>query len=306
MRKIILLALLLFATPCLAQQAAVVGPLSPCAAFGTTAGTCAQGNDSRITGAAPAASPTFTGTVTMPDASTWTSSGISALKTLQLLKASGDAGLLNVQGGATDNVYGTFFNTSGGIRVIQYNGSGGIATTAAENLRLQYNAADVLVFTGSTGANIFLSSTSYANCTALTTSSNTLSCTASDKRLKDDEGIVSLFVALWHVLRLPDLHIFEFKTYKDWDDTTKKMVLRSFGPHGQHYGFWAQDVAKVEPELVKRGDKTWLTPDGELLLDKGELAPLLFPALKALAAIAAFLLVWNVFLTYMLLCRKGH
>lgn len=32
--------------------------------FGTTSGTVAQGNDSRITGAAPTASPTFTGTVT--------------------------------------------------------------------------------------------------------------------------------------------------------------------------------------------------------------------------------------------------
>jgi hypothetical protein len=34
--------------------------------FGTTANTVAAGNDSRITGAAPTASPTFTGTVTMP------------------------------------------------------------------------------------------------------------------------------------------------------------------------------------------------------------------------------------------------
>jgi hypothetical protein len=33
-------------------------------AYGTAAGTAAQGNDSRITGAAPTASPTFTGTVT--------------------------------------------------------------------------------------------------------------------------------------------------------------------------------------------------------------------------------------------------
>lgn len=38
--------------------------------YGTAAGTAAQGNDSRITGAAPAASPTFTGTVTVPTPTT--------------------------------------------------------------------------------------------------------------------------------------------------------------------------------------------------------------------------------------------
>ncbi len=50
---------------------------SPCAQFGTAAGTCAQGNDSRITGAAPTASPTFTGTVTLPGATIANASGIT-------------------------------------------------------------------------------------------------------------------------------------------------------------------------------------------------------------------------------------
>lgn len=43
---------------------------SPCSVFGTTTGTCAQGDDSRITGAAPAANPTLTGVVTVPTPST--------------------------------------------------------------------------------------------------------------------------------------------------------------------------------------------------------------------------------------------
>ena len=43
-------------------------------AYGTASNTAAQGNDSRITGAAPKASPTFTGTVTLPDTGTLTSS----------------------------------------------------------------------------------------------------------------------------------------------------------------------------------------------------------------------------------------
>ncbi|MDG3013536.1 hypothetical protein [Speluncibacter jeojiensis] len=53
------------------QLAGILGgtataPAFSSAAFGTTDGTAAQGNDSRITGAAPLASPTFTGTVTVP------------------------------------------------------------------------------------------------------------------------------------------------------------------------------------------------------------------------------------------------
>lgn len=61
MRRIILAAAV-FVAICnlaIAQNQAPLGPLAsgnaaPCTAFGTTAGTCAQGNDSRITGAAPA------------------------------------------------------------------------------------------------------------------------------------------------------------------------------------------------------------------------------------------------------------
>lgn len=49
-RGLIFLALLISA-PCIAQQATIAGPISPCTAFGTSAGSCAQGNDSRITGA---------------------------------------------------------------------------------------------------------------------------------------------------------------------------------------------------------------------------------------------------------------
>lgn len=55
----------------IAAPAPVIAPpaasaAGPCAAFGTAAGTCAQGNDTRITGAAPTASPTFSGVLTIP------------------------------------------------------------------------------------------------------------------------------------------------------------------------------------------------------------------------------------------------
>lgn len=71
-------AALVCSVPAHAQIGSPVGPNAPCSAFGTASGTCAQGNDTRITGAAPTASPTFTGTVTGPDAGTWNSSGITA------------------------------------------------------------------------------------------------------------------------------------------------------------------------------------------------------------------------------------
>lgn len=73
MRRWLAAALLVCSlAPAAAQQNVPLGPTSaasstsPCSAFGTTAGTCAQGNDSRITGAAPLASPTFTGTPAAP------------------------------------------------------------------------------------------------------------------------------------------------------------------------------------------------------------------------------------------------
>lgn len=67
MRKFTALAifgLLVASAPAFGQQGIVIGPLPPCSSFGTTSGTCAQGNDSRITGAAQVTSPTFTLTAT--------------------------------------------------------------------------------------------------------------------------------------------------------------------------------------------------------------------------------------------------
>jgi hypothetical protein len=72
--SVFLLALFLAAAPAWAQNGtpSIPGGSGPCSAFGTTSGTCAQGNDSRITGAAPLASPTFTGTPAAPTASAGT------------------------------------------------------------------------------------------------------------------------------------------------------------------------------------------------------------------------------------------
>ncbi len=55
MKKILFALALLAATPCFAQNLTIVQKTPPCTAFGTASGTCAQGNDSRITGAQQAA-----------------------------------------------------------------------------------------------------------------------------------------------------------------------------------------------------------------------------------------------------------
>lgn len=52
---LIAVAFCLFAGSARAQQTTAIGPLPPCAAFGTAAGSCAQGNDSRFS------APTITG-----------------------------------------------------------------------------------------------------------------------------------------------------------------------------------------------------------------------------------------------------
>lgn len=63
MKKLLLIAALLFAAPAAAQQIAPIGPNPPCTAFGFTSTTCPQGSL-----AAPLASPALTGTPTAPTA----------------------------------------------------------------------------------------------------------------------------------------------------------------------------------------------------------------------------------------------
>lgn len=60
MKKLLLASAfcLAFTLPLSAQNVRPIGPNAPCTAFGTAAATCAQGNDSRITGAAQQTGPT--------------------------------------------------------------------------------------------------------------------------------------------------------------------------------------------------------------------------------------------------------
>lgn len=84
-------------------------------------------------------------------------------------------------------------------------------------------------------------------------------CVASDKRVKNDLGVVTPEQAVDRVMALPEEHRFMYKP--------------GYGPGGDHTGWWAQDIAKQWPGVVYRSRVTKLTPDGELVFDRGEVGP---------------------------------
>lgn len=155
-------------------------------------------------------------------------------------------------------------------------GCGGTAGTSAAGLTI---AGVATTPTAKLGAGMTLTVPQLVSCTTVTTSAAGLfSCTVSDARVKNDLGIV-----VGATDDMPALHRFTFKvsgcgTYgKD-----------ACGPAGIHYGWFAQDVQKMYPDLVHRGGKSPLTPDGILQFDKGELVVLIaakqdseFAALKS-------------------------
>ena len=194
---------------------------------------------------------------------------------------------LTAQSGSGSNVNGQNFTIAGYISTgtgadgdmifqtgIKNGSSGSTAGTPTTALTLKAETQ-----------NIVLNGSAYATCTGLTTSSNVLTCTVSDKRLKNDEGIISPVDALAKILAMPDLHKYTFKTYQETDRDNKGRpfhVLRSYGPEGQHYSFFAQDVQKHLSELVTHTKvKTPLTPDGEYQFDKNEVVGLLVASQKA-------------------------
>jgi hypothetical protein len=69
---------------------ALSGDLTLAVSYGTTSGTAAQGNDTRITGAAPAASPSFTGTSTFGGAMVQTPVALTDASTIAVNAALGN------------------------------------------------------------------------------------------------------------------------------------------------------------------------------------------------------------------------
>lgn len=129
-------------------------------------------------------------------------------------------------------------------------------------------ASNTVKIGAGSAAGVTFGSTAYDSCTALTTTSGgVLGCTASDQRVKNDDGEIAPKVGLNTIMAMPAAHEFHFKD--------------GYGPGGQQQGFFAQDVQKIRPDLVRRGPATDLTPDGELRFDPGVLVPDLVQAMKA-------------------------
>lgn len=308
---------LLSVMPAAAQQVTPIGPNAPCTAFGTASGQCAQGGV--ITGAGPTGSATVTPIITYNAAGQLTTvtsatvtpavGSITGLGTgVATLLAGTPSGTVGLVGTTSPTLVTQMTLNSGAFNTLlmgkctgatTYNCIGlngtlsaflGIEGGASGDGNIYVVGTNQVVLTPGTGLGVQLNSTIYANCTALTTSSNVIACTVSDRRVKNDEGAVSVLRSLGAVASLPVLHKFQYKN--------------GYGPAGNHYGWWAQDIMTTLPELVHRGQKTALTPDGELQFDKDEVVPLIAGAVKGLTWWDALLTVWLAVLTWFVVKRK--
>ena len=260
-----------------------------------------------VTGAAPLASPTFTGTVTLPDSTTVASTGITSANNagISVMAKSGQGAVMNFTGqyGASTDValislsgqkdgalwsIGVDLSTGTATKVFQI-GSIGVGYP----LSIAYAATGAMTFGG----------TNYTNCTALTTSSGVVTCTASDARLKTDRGELDPNEALAFAMRVP---------VKRYDFTDSK---NEFSDERSHIGLMAQEVQKFAPHIaetmVRRMAPTSATPDGTLSLDYAQTGPIALAAVKAveeqvrdLRVIVALLTAWCLGLTIILVRRR--
>ena len=129
------------------------------------------------------------------------------------------------------------------------NGNVGIGTTSPATLLEAGGSTANVTFDG------------YKNCTGFTSNANgLLACTASDERLKQDITPLDSVATLAGIDALNPVSFY-------WDPETQR------GPREQ-FGFIAQQVQQVFPNLVATSSPTSLTPDGTLSLDyNGLIAP---------------------------------
>jgi len=263
MRKI-LFGIAAFFALSIAAIAQPYGPgptIPPCTAFGTTAGTCIQG-------AGALGTPTSgNGTnITNVNAATLGGSAIGTSgATVPLLNGANTWSGKNTLGGVALDPSCT---TTGPSICVNSNaialvgGTSGFVfyNQAFNTTEMSLSNAGALVTAGSLTIGTVASSTGLFVCeTAGLISSGITTCVASDKRVKNDLGIVTPEMAVARVMALPDEHRFTYKP--------------GYGPSGDHTGWWAQDIAKSWPGIVYRGKPTKLTPDGELSMDRAEIGP---------------------------------
>lgn len=154
------------------------------------------------------------------------------------------------------------FNYSTGNQLTFIGGTSGFAFNNAADTTNEFLIGNTGTLTLATGV--------YASCTGFTSNASAvLACTASDARLKKDEGEISGSLAIKDVMAL-SAHAYAFKdaNLPGSDDR-------------EHFGFFAQNVQGLFPQLVKRSSiKTRFTPDGELQFDKTELIAVEWAAIQ--------------------------
>lgn len=150
----------------------------PCSAFGSTAGTCAQGSDARfppgnwptttingdlitfngtsgapqdsgvlLSSLAPLASPTFTGTVTFPGGGTATTAGFNSLAALGVGTSAGSAGTITATGSVT--LTGTYAG-------LTMQGAGALISFANGNAILGYSYTQHILQIGAASSSPYL------------------------------------------------------------------------------------------------------------------------------------------------------
>lgn len=142
--------------------------------------------------------------------------------------------------------------TANGTGIINWSGRASLSSTSASNIS---TSGTFTITTIGTGTGDFVC----APVAGGLISQGVTTCVASDKRVKNDLGVVTPEMAVARIMALPLEHRFTYKI--------------GYGASGDHTGWWAQDIKKIWPGIVYKGAKTKLTPDGELSMDRGEMGP---------------------------------
>lgn len=283
-------------------------PISGITGFGANVATLLGGASSGTGGPLGKTSPTLGGTVTGPDAATWTSSGlfgivagrfgtssaiIAGTETMSVLAANTFAigaennsatlstiGIWNANSGGSGPLAAFYEGGSGGTLVGQISAVGIVdfsISTPAGNLVLPSLASDATL-------------TDRSVCQVTATSaikfgSGTLGIClgTSSKRFKT--GIAPLTQGLLEILRLEPKSFFLDAAHGD--------------PKKQMYGFIAEDMVKVLPKLVGFDNKGRPTTADYL-----GVVPVIVNAIHQITYLAIFLLFWNLCLTVLILRRR--
>jgi Chaperone of endosialidase len=147
-----------------------------------------------------------------------------------------------------------------------------VAGTTYSNFALQLSGQTVTLGSGATS--LTFGSSTYANCTAITTSSNVVGCTASDERLKNHIAALDPAEALAFAEAVP-VDLYDFRD-----------PYHRFSDNRKHIGFMAQDIKRLAPHIATAMVTTMVstdeTPDGTLSVDYSDAGPIALAAIREL------------------------